>query len=96
MINLFTCSALQVFYAIALLLAVVAAASSTEVQKSTAAPSPVQSPAAYPGPGGVPYPAQSYQYTSEYAGPMTKSSFGPKAVVPSSAFGKSHTDVAII
>lgn len=86
--------ALQVSYAVALLLAAVAAASSTEVQKSTAAPSPAQSPTAFPaGPGGFPYPAQSYQYTSEYAGPIAKSSFAPKAAVPSSAFGKSHTDV---
>lgn len=77
---------MKVSYAVAVLLAIVAAASSTEVQKSTAAPSPVQSPTAYPGPVGVPYPAQSYQYTSEYAAPMVKSSFGPKAAVPSSAF----------
>ncbi|NP_001280438.1 uncharacterized protein LOC100166606 precursor [Acyrthosiphon pisum] len=77
---------MKVFCAVAFLLAVVAAASSTEVQKSTAVPSPVQSPTTYPGPGGVPYPAQSYQYTSEYAGPVAKSSFGPKAAVPSSAF----------
>jgi len=73
------------------LLAVVAAATSTEVQKSTAAaaPSPVQSPTPFPSQGSVPYPAQSYQFTSDYSGQLAKSSFGPKAALPSSAFGKS-------
>jgi hypothetical protein len=77
---------MKVSYAAALLLAVVAAASSTEVQKSNAPSPQAQSPTAFPGPGNVQYPAQSYQYTSDYAGLMAKSSFAPKAAVPSSAF----------
>ncbi|KAL5242550.1 hypothetical protein ACI65C_009960 [Semiaphis heraclei] len=80
---------MKVSYAAVLLLAAVAAASSTEVQKSAAASPPpqAQSPTAFPGSAGnVPYPAQSYQYMSEYAGPLAKSSFAPKGAVPSSAF----------
>lgn len=97
MIFFFACSAPQVLYTVALL-AVAVAASSTESQKSTAAaaaaaPSPVQPMTTYPGAGGIiPYPPhlQSNQFAAEYAGPLARSSFGPKAIAPSSAFSKSR------
>lgn len=57
-----------------------------EVQKSSIPALPLQG---YPAPEAVrPYPAQGYQFGSEYSGVYSRSAFAPKSAAGPSSYGK--------
>lgn len=68
-----------------------AAVPSSEALKSVSTPSPVPvQPFAYSGLDAArQYPPHSYQFSSEYTSPFSRSAFGPKSAAAPSQYGKS-------